>query len=537
MRTSLRRTAKYDAKVGGMVIPGQTARFKDKMKKQVELEEMVRKIIGADINRVYYIIFAKELNKLKEKYSDDTLNTEADIIHRKWYARGLNNDKLNSIRQAMNLKTYTAPPPAPPVADFSGTPREGYVPLTVNFTDLSTGQVTSWDWNFGDGSAHSYIKNPSHQYTTTGYFDVSLTVTGPGRSDTETKDDYIHVLTAEPWYDPAWNYRKKITIDHTKVAGDLTDFPVLISITDNDIKNHAKSDGSDFVVTASDKTTKLKRELEKYDSSTGTLQLFVKVPSLSSSSDTILYLYYGNPSASETNDKDTWDSNYLMVQHLKETSGTHYDSTINNYNMTATSGVEQGISGKINGCDRFDAAIERIYQPTILDTMPANGTIEIWFSPTNTFNSVSSSGMTLFNKYQDTGGNNSIYVYLVENDGRLRFLMWANGSAYDCYTTENSWTGGTWYYIVITWGSGGMKIYRNGVQDGFSSFTGKPNDGTAYDYEHGYYTRGGSRQFFGKQDEIRVSNIARSSQYIQTCYNNQSNPSTFYSVGAEETKP
>ena len=82
--------------------------------------------------------------------------------------------------------------PDAPTAGFSGSPREVQVSLNVNFTDLSTGQVDSWSWTFGDDGT-SNEQNPSHPYDTTGYFTVSLTVTGPGGSDSETQYNYIHV--------------------------------------------------------------------------------------------------------------------------------------------------------------------------------------------------------------------------------------------------------------------------------------------------------------------------------------------------------
>jgi len=82
----------------------------------------------------------------------------------------------------------------PPVADFKGEPRQGVAPLTVQFTDLSVGEITEWHWEFGDGET-SYEKNPKHTYDPP--FDpkytVSLTVTGPGGSDKETKTGYITV--------------------------------------------------------------------------------------------------------------------------------------------------------------------------------------------------------------------------------------------------------------------------------------------------------------------------------------------------------
>ena len=66
------------------------------------------------------------------------------------------------------------------------------------------------------------------------------------------------------WYNSSWTYRKAITIDNTKVDANLTNFPVLISMTDPDLRDNAQSDGDDILFTSSDGTTKLSHELEKY---------------------------------------------------------------------------------------------------------------------------------------------------------------------------------------------------------------------------------------------------------------------------------
>ena len=60
-----------------------------------------------------------------------------------------------------------------PAASFSATPTQGTIPLTVKFTDTSGSGITSWHWNFGD-DAISSVQNPSHTYTKTGIFTVSL---------------------------------------------------------------------------------------------------------------------------------------------------------------------------------------------------------------------------------------------------------------------------------------------------------------------------------------------------------------------------
>ena len=77
-------------------------------------------------------------------------------------------------------------------ADFSATPLSGKMPLEVAFTDSSSGTVTGWSWDFGDGST-STEQNPTHTYARPGKYSVSLTVTGNSGSAVEIKTDYITV--------------------------------------------------------------------------------------------------------------------------------------------------------------------------------------------------------------------------------------------------------------------------------------------------------------------------------------------------------
>ncbi len=76
-------------------------------------------------------------------------------------------------------------------ADFSAAVRSGIAPLSIQFTDLSTGALTR-TWNFGDGASSTAI-NPGHVYTTPGTYSVTLTVFGTSSSDTELKTSYITV--------------------------------------------------------------------------------------------------------------------------------------------------------------------------------------------------------------------------------------------------------------------------------------------------------------------------------------------------------
>ena len=81
----------------------------------------------------------------------------------------------------------------PPVASFTGTPSSGKRPLTVQFTDTSSGLPIAWSWDFGDGSAISHAQNPLHTYTSAGPYNVRLSVSNIAGSDTLTMDGYITV--------------------------------------------------------------------------------------------------------------------------------------------------------------------------------------------------------------------------------------------------------------------------------------------------------------------------------------------------------
>jgi len=78
--------------------------------------------------------------------------------------------------------------PPRPQADGSFAPTTGLVPLEVNFTDASSGSITSWSWDFGDGSSSSE-PSPQHLYTQPGLHDVRLTVSGPDGSTTRVWSD------------------------------------------------------------------------------------------------------------------------------------------------------------------------------------------------------------------------------------------------------------------------------------------------------------------------------------------------------------
>jgi hypothetical protein len=108
--------------------------------------------------------------------------------------------------------------PGAPVAAFTGSPLSGEVPLTVNFTNASTGPITSHAWTFGDGGT-STAASPSHAYTVAGAYTVTLIETGPGGSDTETRVGYV-VASAGPPVEDAFTLTTEAGDTLTTEAGD-----------------------------------------------------------------------------------------------------------------------------------------------------------------------------------------------------------------------------------------------------------------------------------------------------------------------------
>jgi PKD repeat protein len=104
----------------------------------------------------------------------------------------------SATAQIAYLPTFTAatPPPAPTVA-FTATNVTGPAPLTVTFTDQSSGSPIAWVWDFGDGNA-SNVQHPVHTYASPGTYDVTLTIVNSADSASLTKAGYIVVDPTSP---------------------------------------------------------------------------------------------------------------------------------------------------------------------------------------------------------------------------------------------------------------------------------------------------------------------------------------------------
>jgi PKD repeat protein len=111
----------------------------------------------------------------------------------KWDSSGVQNILVTSMNAAGAVSASHAITIYTPVhAAFAASLISGSVPLSVTFTNLSTGEYSQSLWDFGDGSSSS-LQHPSHTYTLAGIYPVTLTVSGPGGMDAMVRPNHITV--------------------------------------------------------------------------------------------------------------------------------------------------------------------------------------------------------------------------------------------------------------------------------------------------------------------------------------------------------
>ncbi|MBE0536419.1 MAG: PKD domain-containing protein, partial [Phycisphaerae bacterium] len=129
-------------------------------------------------------------------FGDGSTSDEAQPLH-VYGAPGLYTvaltvtDALGSTASEVKSNFIAVGQAAPIKAEFMANNRIGSDRTVVNFVDQSSGNITGWLWDFGDGQT-STEQNPVHLYDKRGTYTVKLTVSGPGGSSTETEEDYIH---------------------------------------------------------------------------------------------------------------------------------------------------------------------------------------------------------------------------------------------------------------------------------------------------------------------------------------------------------
>lgn len=322
--------------------------------------------------------------------------------------------------------------------------------------------------------------------------------------------------TNNPWWDTNWKYRKQITIDHTKVAGDITYFPILIRNTSLDFTIHAQPDGDDFVFTTLN-GVKLNHEIESYNPFSGEFIAWVNMSSLSTTENTEFFMYYGNANCSNQQDiTETWNSNYSGVWHLKETSGTRYDSTSNGLDCTA-SGTTHTTSARIDGGEIYDASYDMIYTNSNINSM-STYTMECWV----TFNSsIGGTGDT----FMFMPVNNPAVCRLIDN--KLHVWLYVNQ---DVIASNHTFNDTDWHYVVLVATDSELQLFVDSILEGIYPWAD-------ICYSNPFYLGDnwlGTDTFTGTIDEARISNCARNISWINTSYNSMSSPEIFMDIGEEE---
>lgn len=345
-------------------------------------------------------------------------------------------------------------------------------------------------------------------------------------------------LVEKSWYDDSWFYRKRIIIGPDMVGStDLADFPVYVDLASlgSDFFNVVESDGSDIVITSADGSTKLSRELVDIDVGSETGELWFKAPIIYTGTYNEFFLYYGNPSATETNSTDVWDEEYVMVQHMNEDPSSAppqlQDSTVNSNNGTS--------QGTMTDTDLIDA---KLYKGINFDG------IDDYFSVTdNPFDFTSSFTVSGWQYYTQNSNHNMIMGNLNYggNTGwmlRTDRVADTNGWALFIGNSKYSASGGSmllnqWVHITLVYDDAAntVSFYRNGLANGVVTGVTKLPVANTNNLELGKEPGNGSFEMTGSMDEMRVTTAVLSAAWVTTEFNNQNTPEDFYFIDDAQT--
>lgn len=335
-----------------------------------------------------------------------------------------------------------------------------------------------------------------------------------------------------------WTYRKKITISKTNVASSLSNFPLYIKIAETgggatNIGAHALSSGYDIRFTLADKTTLIPYERESFSvtNNNATADFWVKVPTISNTADTEIYIYYGNSSAntdytstgSPTIAKQVWDANYKGVWHLKETqsavTGNYKDSTLTGANSTNTTNLPTQTAGKIGYGQTFNNnnSTKIITSSIAHNITTGNFTFEAWVSP-----AINSGDRAIMS-------NGAYSPKLFLKSGTKLEARWNND-----LDSGDTLIVGSWQHTVLTRsGTNILNFYKNGSmtsKNPTSSSTLGSSGVMAIGFE------GSSINYFsGGIDEVRLSDIARPTNWVKFEYCNMMSSVSGTCAGNNET--
>lgn len=329
-------------------------------------------------------------------------------------------------------------------------------------------------------------------------------------------------------------FARPITIDHTKVPNtDQTNFPVAVSGTYTYLRTTANggnvenNNGYDIrFYSDSGLTTLLNWETERYISNTGEVVFWVKIPTLSHTVDTVIYMGYGDNTVGSFQGGATgsvWDSNYQSVLHMVNgVTVTGADSTSNAKNATNVGAT--ATTGQIGGGANFSA--QRMTMTDINSV--GDFTVELW----GLYTGANAQFFSFENYPASPRQNLGVSAYCPGCTNKMVFSIHDGaGHGTDDFLTPK--TANVYHRYTAKRSGSNAYLYVDGVL--YDTIAGVPG---VYNFVHmhlgaQYYSGNIQDWLYGKMDEFRISNIARSDDWELTSYNNQSSPSTFYSVGSE----
>lgn len=341
-----------------------------------------------------------------------------------------------------------------------------------------------------------------------------------------------------------YNIWQDVTIDYTKVDATLTDYPCLVDLSDlskagADIFDICRSDGGDIRVTLSDGTTQLAREVVSIDTGAKTGELHVKTPSLSSSVDTVIRIWYNGvdtePAEDSTYGKEnTWNINYVMVQHNnQDPSGSApqmIDSTANDHDGTSAGTMTSGdlVPAQIGDGLQFDGLDDLIGHGAISSELSSDVTFSAWLKKDvlegGVKQAMTSEVASYFNYWMALG------VF----GAKWNFVMY-DGSQNPIAASDLNYDTSAIHLLhgVRDTVDDKLYLYLDGVLQGSGVTDTTTSTPTYSNFVTGAQAGSAGRKWGGIVDEPRVLSAAISADWISTEYNNQSSPGTFYSVSDE----
>ena len=360
-----------------------------------------------------------------------------------------------------------------------------------------------------------------------------------------------------------WDKRVKITVNSSDIDEALVDFPVLVHLSnsssgenDEDVSfifDELQSDNNrkKIAVTTSDGTTQCYVEIERWNDTSEQAWLWVKVPNISNTTDTALYVYYDKDKADNIayvddtasgNSTKVWDSNFKAVLHLNQTPSGLADE-IKDSTSYANHGTTEGsmnstdlVDAKIGGGLEFDEIddLVRVPNSTGLSFNKSSGTCELWINWVNASDGDSQIVMASSNRF--TVGAQDGFEWASQGSGNHFFYPWGgDGSNYNL--GPNPFTNGVWHHLVVTclYATKEVKIYVDATSMSFTT----ENVPTYWiqlantaDWLWGGNPDRPTRYFDGMFDEIRIHSEARSDSWIEASY--ESGRDDLLTFGSEE---